>query len=270
MDPVSGQLDLFAGEPAEPDVVLKKQVVAEARPEPVVHHDVDLGDYQRGQWPTAKLVTHPSTVLMRAVEAISTVTGWSGGWRRLLTIWWSALDRLREGAEADYMRAIEGLPADVLEAAKAGLMALIRHFHADGAYCDLLGPVHMEVVSRWSQSGTGQFFTPWSVCVLMAEMNMVPDEPLRPDGEPWSISDPAVGSGSTLLAYRGVFARRHGRAWASTLRLCGQDIDETCVLMARIQLRLTNVFEMQTVLDTARLEPDVARQVVRLAQVMSC
>lgn len=102
----------------------------------------------------------------------------------------------------------------------------------------------------------------------MAQMAGVPETPLKDDGEPWSVCDPAIGSGSTLLAFRGLFAKRFGRMAASTLLLAGQDIDADCVLMSRIQLRLTDAWAMKHLLATASLAPAVARDVVRLAALI--
>lgn len=252
---------------ATPPVVAEPPASADAAP---VVHEVDLDDYQRGQWPenAARLGPHPHAVLMAAVQRMAEREGWAGAWRRLLRIWWHTLDRLAPSAEDEYLQDVRGLTPDVLEATGRGLAALIDHFHRRGAFCDLLGPVHQEVSSHVQRSGTGQFFTPWSICLLMAEMNGVPDTPLQPDGRPWTVTDPAIGSASTLLAYRGVFARRHGRAWAAWVHFAGQDIDETCVLMARIQLRLTNVVQMERLLATASLPPHLARRALGLADAL--
>ena len=248
--------------PAAPEVALEGAPEAEC-----VGPDfaVDLSSYQGGMAGQQHHDQHPHKLVMRAVEALAAVEGWGRAWSRLLGIWWATLARLSdEDAEARYMSLIGGLSREVLEACAAGLGGLIRHFHHGGAYCDILGPVHMEVTSRWAQSGTGQFFTPWAVCVMMARQAGVPDEPLHPDGRPWAIHDPAIGSGACLLAYRGVFAEKHGRLAAGALGLYGQDIDEKCVLMSKIQMRLTCPQAMTVLLETMHLPPAQARQVLRV------
>jgi len=53
-----------------------------------------------------------------------------------------------------------------------------------------------------------------------------------------TVCDPAVGSGVMLLAFAKVVHDELGRSGVSKLRLYGTDIDQRCVLMCRIQLRM--------------------------------
>lgn len=85
---------------------------------------------------------------------------------------------------------------------------------------DILGDVFMGAVSRGEN---GQFFTPHSVCDLMADMTV------EETHETISICDPAVGSGGTLLS-----ASRK----APFGRFTGVDIDHRCVKMTAINLAL--------------------------------
>ena len=73
----------------------------------------------------------------------------------------------------------------------------------------------------------GQFFTPDSVCELMAEMT-------TGDGgeEPQSINDPACGSGRFLLSV----GKKHPN-WECV----GQDVDHRCVQMTAINLALNGL-----------------------------
>lgn len=257
-------------------VTRRDQLLSE-RPDGLVdvNFEVDLDDYQGDGWPKSAYATlgpPPKVAVMRALTAVAEATGWSGAWSKVLRAWWACLGRLGpdgEELEAEYLAIIRALPPSAVDAMVEGFRALVVHFHRNGAFCDVLGPVHMEASARGRRDLTGQFFTPWSLCLLSAEMAGIPDAPLRDDGEPWSVLDPAVGSASMLLAYRGLFAKRHGRVAASTLRLCGQDSDGDCVLMSRIQLRMTDVLTMHALLATAALPIEQARQAAKMAAVLN-
>ena len=157
--------------------------------------------------------------------------------------------------------------------------ALLLRASADEAdeptYADVLGGAFMEFVCPSDAKYHGQFFTPWNVAVMMAEMTaqdleqrvlarmedalehdrmylmgralgidvnlntklmLLAGEETRPHYQPVTICDPACGSGIMLLACASVLPR-----WAVANRLVeffGQDIDATCANMARINCRL--------------------------------
>ncbi len=147
---------------------------------------------------------------------------------------------------------------------------------------DVLGQVYM-TWSNTDPSWRGQYFTPWPVARLMAELS-VPDGArevhdrlkralLHPDNVwgqtvllaeglalpsdgagardyffstvlpaalPWYekilVNEPAVGSGALLISLAGRFP-----AWANywgLIEYTGQDLDEDCVRMTRIQTKL--------------------------------
>ena len=56
-----------------------------------------------------------------------------------------------------------------------------------------------------------------------------------------SVCDPAVGSGVMLLAYGKVVHDAFGRDGTNRLRLYGMDVDQRCVAMCRIQLRMNGL-----------------------------
>ena len=66
------------------------------------------------------------------------------------------------------------------------------------------------------------------------------EERVKEKGEV-TVIDPAVGSGVMLLAFASVVNAEMGRAGVNKLRLYGMDIDERCVLMCRIQLRMNGL-----------------------------
>jgi hypothetical protein len=142
-------------------------------------------------------------------------------------------------------------------------------------YRDLLGDIYM--AWGWPNAGTGQFFTPMSVASACAKTTLIDiDHECRqrvaaaidaspmglvgmlrgesvtqpgkehimlqvlPNVYPWlepvTVSDPACGSGVMLLA-----AAAECPVWAldyAVVQFFGQDIDRTCVLMAKINLMI--------------------------------
>jgi type I restriction-modification system DNA methylase subunit len=100
---------------------------------------------------------------------------------------------------------------------------------------DVLGDIFQGAITRGEN---GQFFTPDSVCALMASMSDTDerrDKPLRADngdGRLKTIFDPCVGSGRMLLAAAKVNRDRY---------FVGQDIDHRCAKIAAINLALWNL-----------------------------
>lgn len=99
---------------------------------------------------------------------------------------------------------------------------------------DFLGEMFMglELGNHWK----GQFFTPYNVCRMMAEMQIDGIEE-RVERQGWvGISDPCCGAGALLIAARNVMVRQHiGPAGALYV---AQDVDRTAALMCYIQLSL--------------------------------
>lgn len=107
---------------------------------------------------------------------------------------------------------------------------------------DFLGKIFMEL--DLGNKRKGQFFTPYSVCKMIAEMavgNIVPH--VEKYGYS-TINDPACGSGAALIA--GVHAaakslKEAGLNWQNHVLVAAQDIDHTMSMMCYIQLSLLGV-----------------------------
>lgn len=107
---------------------------------------------------------------------------------------------------------------------------------------DFLGSIFM-ALNLGNDSG-GQFFTPYDVCRMMAEMtcdNVLPT--IEAKGY-ISINDCACGAGATLIA--GVHAaakqiHKAGLNWQNHILVTAQDVDYTIAYMCYIQLSLLGV-----------------------------
>jgi type I restriction-modification system DNA methylase subunit len=102
-------------------------------------------------------------------------------------------------------------------------------------WADTIGDVYQEFGHPMTHGG--QYFTPWSVAKAMAEMTLMDIETtLKTKAEPVTICDPCCGSGVMLLA-----AASCCPSWAiqcGRVQFYGQDIDNNCVKMARINMML--------------------------------
>lgn len=105
-----------------------------------------------------------------------------------------------------------------------------------GDYGDFLGELYM-TLGLGNDAG-GQFFTPYNVCVLMAEVeydDQVNREIMRKE---WiSCNDCACGAGATLIAMAEVL-KKHDVNYQQRCMFIGQDIDYVTGLMCYIQLSL--------------------------------
>jgi len=100
---------------------------------------------------------------------------------------------------------------------------------------DFLGDMFMtlELANHWK----GQFFTPYSVCELMAELQAGDiAERVREKGYV-TVNDPACGAGALLIAFANM-ARDRGVNFQQQVLFVGQDIDPTAAHMCYIQLSL--------------------------------
>lgn len=106
---------------------------------------------------------------------------------------------------------------------------------------DYLGELYMslELNSHWR----GQFFTPYHICELMAQINMGNlDETIEEKGYV-TVNDPTCGAGALLVAYANSaesYLEKSGSNinWQMHVLFTAQDIDTVVALMCYIQLSL--------------------------------
>lgn len=107
---------------------------------------------------------------------------------------------------------------------------------------DFLGSIYMSL--NLGNQHNGQFFTPYHICELMAEVTMQ-DSVLKIEKEGYiTINDPCCGTGATLIS--GVHAAKKrlekaGYNYQNHILVVAQDIDMTVALMCYIQLSLLGV-----------------------------
>lgn len=116
---------------------------------------------------------------------------------------------------------------------------------------DFLGGIFMEL--NLGEKKNGQFFTPYHVCELMAQMAMGDISKEVEENGYITIHDPCCGAGSTLIA--GVHeAKRQlekkNLNYQNHVLVVAQDVDETVALMCYIQLSLLGVAAYIKVGDT--------------------
>lgn len=111
---------------------------------------------------------------------------------------------------------------------------------------DFLGDLYMQL--ELGNQKAGQFFTPYSVCKMMAKMQ--PDIQEKIDAQGWiSVNDPACGAGALLVAFANECTLRNINYQTSVL-FVAQDIDFVTGCMCYIQLSLLGCPGYVVVADT--------------------
>lgn len=148
----------------------------------------------------------------------------------------NAVDRegkTHDDREKQYLRTIQGYNQTEQQVFPK-LFALLVEALEDEPDQDFLGEMFMglNLGSHWK----GQFFTPYNVCRMMAEMQADGIEE-RVQRQGWiSVNDPCCGAGALLIAFRNAMVRR--KLGPDTALYVAQDIDRTAALMCYLQLSL--------------------------------
>lgn len=111
----------------------------------------------------------------------------------------------------------------------------------DGTWGDIIGNIFEEVNSKHTASYNGQFFTPLSICNLMAEMHR--------DKEGETVNDPSCGSSRNLIAHSRLNHNNRFDFFYS-----GYDIDYRCCLMSVINFLMYGLKGVIIHCDTLSLE----------------
>lgn len=103
---------------------------------------------------------------------------------------------------------------------------------------DFLGQIYMQL--NIGNSAKGQFFTPYHISQLMAEINFSEVEEKLKSNEFITLSDPCCGSAGIIIAFAETMKNR-GYNYQNQLFVEVIDIDEVCFMMAYIQLSLYGI-----------------------------
>lgn len=140
--------------------------------------------------------------------------------------------------EAQYMQIIKPYTKEELQDFAKGIAHLVAAFEAGTA--DHLGELFMslDLGNEWH----GQFFTPYSICQLMAQTTITPQaaqEVISSQGF-FQVSDPCIGAGALILALADSM-RYAGINYQEYMHVTAVDVDITAVHMAYIQFTMMHI-----------------------------
>lgn len=153
----------------------------------------------------------------------------------------SGLHDKREREYEDCIKRLGGMEVP------AEMLGLITMALADNPEQDFLGSMFMKLGlgNHWK----GQFFTPYSVCKAMAEIN-APNLEAQINKKGWvSVNDPACGAGATLIAMANTM-ENHEVDYQNHTLFVAQDIDRVAGMMCYIQLSLLGCAGYVVIADT--------------------
>ena len=151
---------------------------------------------------------------------------------------------LREKREKEYENCIQRLGGIEIPAEMLGLITMALEENPEQ---DFLGSMFMklELGNHWK----GQFFTPYSVCKMMADIN-TPELESTIETKGWvSVNDPACGAGATLIAMANTM-KNHNVNYQGRALFVAQDIDRIAGMMCYIQLSLFGCAGYVVIADT--------------------
>lgn len=113
------------------------------------------------------------------------------------------------------------------------IFSLIMEELSENPEQDLLGDIYVDL--NLSNNNLGQFFTPYSVSKMMAEMNLANIKNDFNEKGFITISDSSCGAGSTLIAAANII-NKNNISLKKDVLFFAQDIDMIVALMCYIQL----------------------------------
>ena len=165
----------------------------------------------------------------------------------------NAVDRSERYAERERMyMEIAGRYKSEHLGVFAELLAVVAEALERDPEQDFLGVLFqdLELNSHWH----GQFFTPYCVCKMMAEMQIGGNDQAEIEKRYISVSDPACGAGALLIAAANAY-KASGINYQTSVLFVAQDIDFTAAMMCYIQLSLLGCSGYVIVGDTLRHPP---------------
>jgi len=183
------------------------------------------------------------------------------GAQRMYTVWVDWVEMLalaisnacdlaqREERERRYLDIARRYTSEQMERFALATGALVNVFETEG-FADVLGEAYS--LLELPNEERGQFFTPYHVCRLMAQMTLDgAAEAIAAQGYV-TVSDPASGAGAMLIAAAETL-QAAGINYQQQMHVAARDIDATAVHMAYIQLALLYVPAVVVQGDTLRM-----------------
>jgi len=137
-----------------------------------------------------------------------------------------------EAREKEYEDCIQRLGSVEIAAKLFSMVVLVLERDPEQ---DFLGNLYMRL--KLGNHWKGQFFTPYNVSKMMAEMMIGDPLDELKDKEFISICDPTCGAGSMLIAAANCLKSKL-ECWQNLVLFVGQDIDRVVGLMCYVQLSL--------------------------------
>ena len=142
----------------------------------------------------------------------------------------------REEREKEYMRIVGKYSEGQVNRMAEAFGLLVGIFDSE-PFDDVLGKLYMEF--ELGNSGTGQFFTPYHLCQLIAQIQVVDLDAQLEKGF-ITVNEPACGAGAMIVALAEVMTNK-GYNPQTQMHVVAQDIDIRAVHMAYIQLSLLGI-----------------------------
>lgn len=120
-------------------------------------------------------------------------------------------------------------------------MLLTNQINSDIGFSDYLGEIYMK--SDTSSKGAGQFFTPYHLSKLCAELSVNEQEILEKTekDEILTMHEPTCGAGGMIIAMADILHNKYNFNYTRNFLVeCG-DIDARCVHMTYLQLALAGI-----------------------------
>lgn len=150
------------------------------------------------------------------------------------------LVRFKQEYEDEFLRIEKGYSKEEMTKF-AQLFALVHDLLGLGTYTDFLGNCFMRL--ELGNERTGQFFTPYHVCQLMARLTVGDDFTAVLSKSPQKIiavSDPCCGAGATVIAYAEMMAESNIDV-SKHLYVEGIDVDPLVAEMCYVQCSLLGI-----------------------------
>ncbi|NER93518.1 MAG: SAM-dependent DNA methyltransferase [Symploca sp. SIO1B1] len=141
-------------------------------------------------------------------------------------------DELFEEMEAHYLRLAKHHDGETLK--EFGALMAITLMALSHNWTDFLGAIYMELSGKKSKQANGEFFTPYCLAQLTAQMTLLDFEEVIKRKGYLTISEPACGAGAMLIAAGEVVANK-GYLPGKVLFFEAVDINPLFCHMAYIQ-----------------------------------